>query len=99
VKEKCSPKTAFRTIIRGEYDSFSDEVDEFTKQNLELYAKRKSMVEHPFGTIKRSLGFTYFLTRGTENVKTESFLHFMAYNLKRLINIVGVIELKLRLQS
>jgi hypothetical protein len=99
MKEKCTPKTKYRTIIRGEYDNFSDEADEFTKQNLELYAKRKCMVEHPFGTIKRSLGYTYFLTRGTENVKTESFLHFMAYNLKRLIDIVGVKELKIRLQS
>jgi hypothetical protein len=47
------------------------------------------LVEHPFGTIKRGLGFTYFLTRGNESVKAESFMHFFIYNLKRVINIIG----------
>lgn len=57
------------------------------------------MVEHPFGTVKRALGFTYFLTRGHENVRTESFLHFLAYNMKRLINVVGIAELRTALQG
>jgi len=88
-KQKCSPSTPYRTITRGEFDDYSEEVDAFTKENKELYSSRKSIVEHPFGTVKRALGFTYFLTRGTENVRTESLLHFLAYNMKRLINIVG----------
>ena len=92
-KEKCSPKTKYRTIIRGEFDDYLDEVDAFTKANKDLYAERKSIVEHPFGTVKRALGFTYFLTRGTENVRTESLLHFLAYNLKRFINIKEMKEL------
>ena len=87
-KERCSPKTPYRTIVRGEFDNYTEEVDEFTKANKELYSKRKNLVEHPFGTVKRALGFTYFLTRGTENVKTESLLHFLAYNFKRLINLM-----------
>jgi transposase len=93
-KERCTPKTKHRTIIRGEFDEYSDEVDRFTKANKALYAERKSICEHPFGTVKRALGFTYFLTRGTTNVRTESLLHFLAYNMKRLTNIVGANELQ-----
>jgi transposase len=93
-KEKCSPALAYRTIIRSEYDDYVDEVDAFTKANAKIFSERKNLCEHPFGTVKRALGFTYFLTRGTENVRTESLLHFLAYNLKRLINIMGTAELK-----
>ena len=51
------------------------------------------IVEHPFGTIKRSLGYTYFLMRGHEKVETETYMHFFAYNLKRVINILGITPL------
>ena len=92
-KERCTPQSSYKTIVRGEYDEYSEEVDVFTKANAKTFAKRKSMCEHPFGTVKRGFGFTYFLTRGTENVRTESLLHFLAYNLKRLINIMGTPKL------
>jgi hypothetical protein len=87
-KELCTPKSKYRYIARLEFDDYADEVDAFTRKNYELYSKRKCLVEHPFGTVKRALGFTYFLTRGTENVRTESLLHFLAYNMKRLFNIM-----------
>jgi len=93
-KELCTPKSKYRSIVRLEFDDYNDEVDAFTKANKELYKQRKCMVEHPFGTVKRAFGFTYFLTRGTENVRTESLLHFLAYNMKRLINIMGTKELQ-----
>jgi hypothetical protein len=98
-KEKCSPSTPYRTIVRGKYDDYSEEVDAFTTTNRDLYSMRKDIVEHPFGTVKRALGFTYFLTRGTENVRTESLLHFLAYNMKRLINIVGTYKMRMALQG
>jgi transposase len=88
-KELCTPKSKYRYVTRLEYDDYADEVDAFTRENYELYSKRKCLVEHPFGTVKRALGFTYFLTRGTENVRTESLLHFLAYNMKRLVNIMS----------
>jgi len=97
-KDKCSPNTAYRTIVRGAFDGYSEEVDVFTRNNKELFSKRKSLCEHPFGTVKRALGFTYFLTRGTENVRTESLLHFLAYNMKRLISMVGTKQLQAVLQ-
>jgi transposase len=46
-------------------------------------------VEHPFGTIKVWMGSTHFLTRTLPQVKTEMSLHVLAYNLKRVINLVG----------
>lgn len=56
------------------------------------------MVEHPFGTVKRNWGYTYFLTQGLESVKTETSLIFLAYNLKRAINILGVKAMLKKLQ-
>jgi hypothetical protein len=73
--------------------------DAFTKMNKNFYAERKAICEHPFGTVKRALGLTYFLTRGTENVRTESLLHFYAYNMKRLISIKGTQELLAAMQG
>jgi len=93
-KEKCIPRVEFRSIVREEFDSYMDDVDTLTSKSRTLYSQRKNMVEHPFGTVKRNLGFGYFLTRGAENVLTESLLHFLAYNMKRLINIMGVEPLK-----
>ena len=52
---------------------------------------------HPFGTIKRGFGITYFLTKGLESVKTETYLAFLAYNMKRAVNILGVREVIRRL--
>jgi len=54
-----------------------------------LTAQRKEIVEHPFGTLKRSLGYTYFLVKGLGKVKAEFSLMCLAYNLKRVFNIVG----------
>lgn len=82
-----------RVIKRGPYQEIYDKVDKITVENKELYKQRQMMVEHPFGTVKRNLGFTYFLTRGNENVKAESFMHFFTYNLIRVINIVGATKL------
>jgi len=92
-------KGKLRVVTRREYDDFADEVDVFTAANKDLYSMRKELVEHPFGTVKRALGFTHFLTRGTENVRTESLLHFLAYNMKRLINIVGTGNMRMALQG
>ena len=51
---------------------------------------RRQTVEHPFGTIKAWMGATHFLTRGLKRVSTEMSLQVLAYNLKRMISILGV---------
>ena len=93
-KQYCTTSKEGRRIKRGPYQEIYDEVDERTEENKELYKQRQMIVEHPFGTVKRALGFSYFLTRKNENVKAESFMHFFIYNLIRVINIVGAKELK-----
>ena len=50
---------------------------------------RRQTVEHPFGTIKLWMGYTHFLTRTLPRVRTEMSLHLLAYNLKRVMNILG----------
>ncbi|NLJ79935.1 MAG: hypothetical protein GX335_02805 [Firmicutes bacterium] len=51
--------------------------------------KRGAIVEHPFGTIKRHLGYTFFLRRRLESVKTEASLICLAYNFKRQSRELG----------
>ncbi len=50
---------------------------------------RRATVEHPFGTLKDWMGATHFKTRTLEKVQTEMSLHVLAYNLKRVIAILG----------
>ena len=59
------------------------------KADRALVKQRKSIVEHPFGTIKRAMDAGYCLTKGLPNVAGEFSLTFLAYNLKRAINILG----------
>jgi transposase len=55
-----------------------------------LFARRKELAEHPFGTMKRAMDQGYFLLRGLRKVRGEFSLTALAYNLKRVLNIVGV---------
>jgi len=59
------------------------------KADKAIVQQRKSIVEHPFGTIKRNMDCGYCLTRGIRNVLGEFSLTFLAYNIKRAINILG----------
>jgi transposase len=59
------------------------------KPDKALVKQRKTIVEHPFGTIKRAMDAGYCLTKGLKNVAGEFSLTFLAYNLKRAVNILG----------
>jgi len=54
---------------------------------------RRTTVEHPFGTLKAWMGSTHFLTRTLGHVGTEMSLHVLAYNMKRVINLIGTKQL------
>ena len=60
---------------------------------------RRKIVEHPFGTIKAWTGSAHLLTRRLKNVKTEISLHVLAYNLKRVIAILGAKPLMAAMQA
>ena len=53
-------------------------------------SRRRCTVEHPFGTIKAWMGSTHFLTRGLTNVRSEMALNVLAYNIKRMLALLGV---------
>jgi transposase len=89
LKDKCVTAGTCREIKRSELDIYHEINAERYELNRELYTTRQMLVEHIFGTVKRSLGYTYFLMRGTEKVYAESCMHFFTYNLKRLVNIKG----------
>ncbi len=97
MKERCTKSQKGRLISRNLNQEFLDKVDKRTRDNKELYVQRQMLVEHPFGTVKRIWGYSYFLTRGIKSVATENKLHFLAYNLRRVINILGVKEIIRRL--
>ncbi|OWW18121.1 hypothetical protein AYR66_02785 [Noviherbaspirillum denitrificans] len=56
----------------------------------ELAMIRRCTVEHPFGTLKAWMGATHFLTKTLPKVRTEMSLHVLAYNMKRMMKIIGV---------
>ena len=97
LKDQCSKSSSGRMIHRNLAQERLDEIDRRTRENKELYLQRQMIVEHPFGTVKKIWGFSYFLTRGLKSVQTENKLHFLAYNMRRVINILGVEEIVRRL--
>ena len=92
-RDLCTKSKRGREVTRQVQQHLLDEIEKNTLLNNELYKKRGRIVEHPFGTIKRHLGYTHFLRRGLDSVQAEAGLIFLAYDLKRLINIIGVQEL------
>jgi len=88
IKEKCTPSKQRRVTRWGRED-----VLESMQTRLDLAPDsmriRRQTVEHPFGTIKLWMGSAHFLTRTLKKVSTEMSLHVLAYNLKRVIKILG----------
>lgn len=88
-----------RYLERSEYDDHIEENKRRVLLNKHYYRQRQELVEHPFGTIKRSLGYTYTLLKTKAKVNGEFALIFTCYNLKRVINILGVKELVRRFKG
>lgn len=92
-KDLCTKNEHGKQITTNEYFEVYRKANALFDENKRFYHRRQELVEHPFGTIKRTLGYTYFLTCRHENVKNESYLHFLAYNVKRATNYLGVVQL------
>src|SRR5262250_2086395 len=89
IKAQCTTGKE-RRIKRWEHESVIDAMQQRLDQAPHAMRIRRQTVEHPFGTIKAWMGATHFLTRGLKRVSTEMSLHVLAYNLKRMISILGV---------
>jgi transposase len=88
-KEKCTPSPN-RRVTRWEHQDLLDDMQTRLEQTPDAMRVRRSTVEHPYATIKAWMGVTHFLTKGLERVKTEMSLHVLAYNLKRMMAIMGI---------
>jgi transposase len=88
LKSQCT-KLPKRIIHRSEYQDAVDINDNNIKQNPQYYKRRQAICEHPFGTIKRHLGYTHTLVKGLEKVNGEMNLIMFCYNFLRTTNILG----------
>jgi transposase len=88
-KAKCTP-AKLRRITRWEHEDVLDAMQRRLDQTPEAMRVRRQTAEHPFGTLKAWMGATHFLTRTHKRVSTEMSLHVLAYNMKRVIAILGV---------
>ena len=88
MKARCTT-AAQRVVTRWEHEHLLDEVQRRLDNNPQAMRIRRETVEHPFGTIKMRLGATHFLMKRLKNVKTETALSVLAYNLTRVMNILG----------
>ena len=89
IKDQCTTGKE-RRIARWEHEHLTEEMYARMAENPGLMRTRRCTVEHPFGTIKAWMGSTHFLTRGFPNVKAEMALNVLSYNIKRMINMIGV---------
>jgi hypothetical protein len=92
LKAKCTHNQS-RTITREEDEAVMEAMVQRVKAHPEKMKLRKALVEHPFGTIKRWFGYSYFLVKGLDMVRAEWILITLAYNLKRVLKIVNWNEL------
>ena len=82
-----------RRVSRWEHEHILEAVQQRLDEHPEMMRRRRETVEHPFGTIKSWMGSTHFQMKTLPRVRTEMALHVLAYNLKRVINIIGIAPL------
>jgi transposase len=89
IKQQCTTGEQ-RRITRWEHEDVLEAVQRRLDEHPEKMRQRRETVEHPFGTIKARMGATHFLMKTLPKVATEMALHVLAYNLTRVMNIIGV---------
>jgi transposase len=95
VRAKCTRSKNARIISRSAFTEYYERNRRTIEEKEHLYKRRQSIVEHPYGTLKRQWGFSYILTKkGMERASSDVGLMFIAYNLKRIANILSRNRLK-----
>lgn len=94
-QSKADPRKMRRWIHEADIDAMQARLDAAPETTV----IRKQTVEHPFGTIKMWMGASHFLMKRKNNVSTEMSLHVLAYNLKRMMSIVGIPTLLAAMQE
>ena len=92
IKHQCTTGHE-RRITRWEHEHVVEAVQQRLDANPQAMRVRRETVEHPFGTIKARMGATHFLMKRLPKVPSEMALSVLAYNLTRVMNIVGIMPL------
>ena len=90
MKAQCTSSSHQRRVKRWEREDIIDAMLARLDEDPEKMQLRRQTVEHPFGTLKAWMGATHFLTKTLPRVSTEMSLHVLAYNMKRVMNLLGV---------
>jgi hypothetical protein len=98
IKHNCTTAKE-RRITRREHEHLLEAVQQRLDASPQAMRVRRETVEHPFGTLKMRMGATHFLMKRLPKVATEMALHVLAYNLTRVMNILGVKPLLLAIQA
>jgi macrodomain Ter protein organizer (MatP/YcbG family) len=88
IKDRCTTGKE-RRITRWEHEHVLETVQQRLDQNPQAMRRRRETVEHQFGTLKMRMGATHFLMKTLPKVASEMALSVLAYNLTRVMNIVG----------
>jgi len=90
-KKLCTKSVLGKGVHRSEFHKYIQHNKERVELNKVLYKRRQAIVEHPYGTIKRQWGFSYIMTKKSQK-RASADVGFMmtAYNLRRIINILGM---------
>ena len=92
IKARCTTGD-YRRIARWEHEAVLEAMQDRLDPRPEAMRLRRQTVEHPFATRKAWMGSTHFLTKRLPRVSTEMSLHVLAYNLKRVMQIMGIVPL------
>ncbi len=92
-RSKCTSHKRGRIVTRRKYEDILEENRKRIKDNMDMVNRRKELAEHPFGTIKRAFNQGYMLMKRMRKVGTEISLTVLAYNITRVINIMGLKKL------
>jgi len=88
MKDRCTPSTE-RRVARWEHEAVLEAMQTRLDHAPEMMRVRRQTAEHPFGTIKAWMGATHFLSKTLDRVRAEMSLHVLAYNLKRVMKLLG----------
>ena len=98
LKPQCTTGVQ-RRIARWEHEAVLERMQVRLNQRPQAARERRQTVEHPFGTLKAWMGATHFLMRTLPKVRTEMSLHVLAYNMKRVIKLLGTTSLIQAMQA
>ncbi len=85
--------------MRWEHEDVLERRQQRLEERTETEGVRRQTVEHPFGTLKAWMGATHFLTKTLPRIKAEMSVQVLAYNMKRMMNILGIKSLNAALMG